>query len=338
MKGPILWDNQKLEPVLITYNRSADLQRTLDAFLDAGLIDIKLHVLDNASTDETSSIVATAQAQWPNLTYHRNQYNIGGNANILRAVEISSSEYSWILGDDDAWHLEDISELCSILGDAKADIIRLGWLVSPQSRAEYMDALGLVRSEKMFFASVSMISATIIRRSLIIEHLPHAYMAIADAYPQLVPILKAITHQPLLVYSVSHNLMTHTPSTTPGYFFGDLEWYNSWFRMSRFIEEDDCRSRFTSEIFGYMTRERPGALNEFLWLTKVAFNYKALGVNQWPYLLSMLAYGAGWRRRITLLILLYLFFPMKIATVARKLIFRMTGRTDNGLRFDKSRI
>jgi glycosyltransferase involved in cell wall biosynthesis len=338
VKDPVLWDNQKLEPVLITYNRSADLRRTLNAFLEAGLIGIKLHILDNASTDETPSVVVAAQAKWPNLTYHRNQYNIGGNANILRAVEISSSEYSWILGDDDEWLLENISELCAVLADAKADIIRLGWLVSPKSRAEYMDALDLVRSEKMFFASVSMISATIIRRSLIIDHLPHAYMAIADAYPQLVPILKAITHQPLLVYSVNHNLMTHTPSATPGYFFGDLEWYSSWFRMSRFIEEDDCRSRFTSEIFGYMTRDSPGVFNEFLWLIKVAFNYKALGINQWPYLLSMFAYGTGWRGRIAMLMLLYLLFPMKVATTARKLYFRMTGRADKGLRFDKSRI
>lgn len=332
------WDNQQLEPVLITYNRSADLQHTLNAFIEAGFSNIKLHVLDNASTDDTKSVIVAAQEHWPNLIYHRNQYNIGGNANILRAVEISSSEYSWIIGDDDAWHLEDISELSAVLRDGKADIIRLGWLVSPHSRAKYIDAFNLVRNDKLFFASISMISATIIRRSLIIEHLPHAYMGIADAYPQLVPILRAITCQPLQVYSVSHDLMLHTPSTTPGYYFGDLEWYSSWFRMSRFINDQDCRSHYIDEIFAYMTRDCPGAINEFLWLLKVAFNFKALGVNQWPYLFSMLAYGTGWRGRIVILMGLYLLFPMKVATMARKLFFRLTGRADNGLRFDKSRI
>ena len=114
MNALVNWDNQKLEPVLITYNRSAELQRTLAAFIDAGLTFIKLHVLDNASTDETAAVVASAQARWPNLSYHRNITNIGGNANILRAVEISTSEYSWIIGDDDAWHLEDISELSAV--------------------------------------------------------------------------------------------------------------------------------------------------------------------------------------------------------------------------------
>jgi glycosyltransferase involved in cell wall biosynthesis len=338
VKDPIVWDNRKLEPVLITYNRSADLQRTLTAFLEAGLTDIRLHVLDNASTDETAAVVAAAQVQWPSLTYHRNQYNIGGNANILRAVEIASSEYSWIVGDDDEWHLDDISELCAVLQGGKADVIRLGWLVSPQSRGKYLDMLGLVKSEKLFFASVSMISATIIRRSVIIAHLPHAYMGIGDAYPQLVPLLRAVTRQPLTAYSMCRDLMLHTPSTTPGYFFGDLEWYSSWFRMNRFIEDKECRTRFTSEILGYMTRNRPGWVNELLWLGKVAINYKALGVNQWPYLFSMFAYGIGWRGRIAVLMLLYLLIPMKIAAGARKLYFRVTGRTDKGLRFDRSRI
>lgn len=338
MKEPILWNNQKLEPVLITYNRSAELRRTLNAFLDAGLTGIKLHILDNASTDETPEVVAGFKTEWPNLTYHRNQYNIGGNANILRALEISSSEFSWILGDDDEWHLEDISELCSVLGDGKADIIRLGWLVSPTARMEYRQARELVKNDKLFFASISMISATIIRRSLVIKHLPHAYMGIADSYPQLVPILREISRQPVMVYSLGQNLITHTPSTTPGYFFGNLEWYSSWFRMSRFIDDRDCRSRFVGEIFGYMTRNRPGPANEFLWMIKVAFNFKALGVNQWPYLLSMIAYGSGWRGRVALLILLYPLMPMKVAEFARKLYFRLTGRTDKGLSFDRSRI
>lgn len=332
------WDNQILEPVLITYNRSEDLQRTLAAFIKAGLTGIKLHILDNASTDNTYSIVEEAKVNWPNITYHKNKYNIGGNANILRAVEISTSEYSWIIGDDDFWCLDDIDELHGVLKEGKADIVRLGWLVSPASRGVYSDVLTLANSENLFFASISMISATIVRRSLIVDSLPHAYAGIADAYPQLVPILKVFTHKPLQVYSVDHDLMIHTPSSTPGYYFGDLEWYSSWFRMNRFIEPKDCRCRFNDEIFKYATREFPGKFNEFLWLFKVALNFKALGVNQWPYLFSMFAYGAGWRCRISLVMLFYFLFPMKAAIVTRKFLFWVTGREDKGLRFDKSRI
>jgi glycosyltransferase involved in cell wall biosynthesis len=332
------WDNRKLEPVLITYNRSAELQRTLEAFIDARLTFVKMHVLDNASTDQTAAVVAEAQVKWPNLSYHRNITNIGGNANILRAVEISASEYSWIIGDDDAWHLGDISELTAVLRESKADIIRLGWLVSSQSRGRLLEAAELAEQERMFFASLSMISATIIRRDTIKPNLPQAYMGISDAYPQLVSILRSVGQRALQTYTVSHDLMTHTPSTAPGYYFGDLEWWSSWFRMSRYLENQKLRRIFVGELARYMSRNKPGAVNEFLVVLKPALNYKALKVNQWPYLLSMLAYGAGWRGRTVVLMLIYGMLPMRVATWLRKIYFFATGRPDKGLRFDRTRL
>jgi len=334
----LFWDNQKLEPVLITYNRSENLQDTLQAFIKAGLTDIKLHILDNASTDNTEEVVSTAKNNWPNLTYHRNPYNIGGNANIMRAVEIASSEYSWIIGDDDEWFLEDITELKAVLQKSQADVIRLGWLVSPVSRGRYTEAIQLVKNDQLFFASVSMISATIVRRSIITKSLPYAYMAIGDSYPQLVSILRALTSQQLNVYSLSKDIMLHTPSNVPGYFAGDLEWYNGWFRTSRFIEDKNLREYFIKDIFTYITREGSTIKSLFLWLLMVMLNFKALGVNQMTYLLNMLAFGKGWRCRLLIMTICYLLIPTFIAKWARKLAFSLSGRTDKGLRVDKSRI
>ena len=337
MRQKISWD-KKLEPVLITYNRSKNLQDTLNAFIKAGLTDIKLHILDNASTDNTEDIVSAAKNNWPNLTYHRNQYNIGGNANIMRAVEISSSEYSWIIGDDDEWFLEDIGELKAVLQKAQADVIRLGWLVSRESRGQYTEAVQLVKNDQLFFASVSMISATIIRRSIITKSLPYAYMAIGDSYPQLISIMRALTSQQLNVYSLSKDIMLHTPSNIPGYFAGDLEWYNGWFRTSRFIEDKNLHEYFIKDIFTYITRDGSKIRSPFLWLLMVTLNFKALEVDQMPYLLNMLAYGKGWRFRLLIITICYLLVPMFIAKWARKLAFFVSGRMDKGLRVDKSRI
>jgi len=306
--------------------------------MEAGLTFMRLHILDNASTDDTQQIVASAQQRWPGLTYHRNGSNIGGNANILRAVEVSSSEYSWIIGDDDAWLLQDISELARVLREGRADIIRLGWLVSEESRGCYQEAEYLADREGMFYASVSMISATIIRRSLIKPHLPHAYMAICDAYPQLVSIMRSVERQRLSTYTVRHDLMTHTASTEPGYYFGDLEWCSSWFRMSRFLDSPARRRKFVSEVVGYMSKHNPGRFNEFMQLLKIALNYKALGVDQWPYLLAMFAYGSGWKGRLTVLMIGYGLLPMALARILRKIYFTATGRADKGLRTDRSRL
>lgn len=333
-----IWDNRKLEPVLITYNRSAELHQTLEAFINAGLTDINLHVLDNASTDNTKSVVIEAQKNWPNLTYNCNPHNIGGNGNILRAVEITSSEYSWIIGDDDAWHLKDIGELLGTLNDGEADIIRLGWLVSTSSRGKKLSALELAQKESFLFSSMSMISATIIRRSIITPHLPHAYMGACDAYPQLVPILRAITRTPLIIYTLKQDLMTHTPSTIPGYYLGDLEWSCSWFRMSRFIECTRLRKLFVGEVTRYLSRNNPGKVNQFITLVKTALIFKSLGVSQWPYLFSMIAFGKGWSMRIGFLILIYALLPMKIAVLLRKYYMRIKQKNDKGLQFDRTRL
>lgn len=335
MKNQIVWDNQKLEPVLITYNRSADLQRTLAAFLDAGLTGIKLHVLDNASTDETASVVAAAQAQWPNLSYHRNRYNIGGNANILRAIEISSSEYSWILGDDDEWHLENIEDLIAIIGKGEADLIRLGWLASPGSKGKSMSAVELASTEKMFFASVSQITNTIVRRAIFIKYLPQAYMNIGDAFPHLVPVILGLGQDSLILYTISNQIMTYKQSTEPSYYFGDLEWHNSWFRTSRFFQSDSLRKKFVQDCMDFLTKDKPGFARQFIFLLKISLKFKSLNVKQGEYLLSMFAYGKGWRLRLAGIIMIYSVLPAKRL---RWIYFRLSGRPDKGLYIDRSRL
>lgn len=333
-----IWDNTRLEPVLITYNRAKFLERTLQAFLDAGLSGMKLHVLDNASPDETKGVFQKFHALWPSLHYHRNKYNIGGNGNILRATEITDSEYCWIIGDDDEWHLEDLAELKSEIEKGQADIIRLGWLVSEEARGRILPARELAEREEMFFASVSMISATILKRSVVAKYLPHAYMNTGDAYPQLVSILMATEEQRLDVYTVRKNLLTHTPNAAPGYYFGDLEWYAGWFRTSRFIQDPRLKKKFIGEVIRYMTRSRPGVFSRAVWLTKVALNYKALGIDQIPYLLTMLAYGKGRRGRILVALLAYLSVPQWLAKWLRTVNRRFHNRPERSVYFDRSRL
>ena len=97
---------EKLKIVLITYNRSYFLNRTLkQLFSDESPIKkCDITVLDNNSTDNTAEIVSKYQKKFSNLIYQKNPFNIGGNANIVRAFEtgaISGKEYVWVLCDDD---------------------------------------------------------------------------------------------------------------------------------------------------------------------------------------------------------------------------------------------
>jgi len=334
----LLWPNDLCEPVIITYNRADELEKTLAAFAACKDKQMICHVLDNCSTDETAVVVAKWQAEWPGLRYHRNAYNIGGNANTLRALELSNATYSWVIGDDDVWHLEHIDLLIQALNAQKADIIRLGWLVSDACAGKTMDAAQLFQEESFFFASLSMISATIVRRDIMTAHLNWAYQNIACSYPQLVPCIRTFQNRPMQVHNLAQALITHTPSNEPGYFLGDLEWYVGWFKTARFFTDAQQQKAFIAEIVHYMIRPKQGKGAEFFWLLKVALNAKAQGISQWQYLVELLLIGKGWRLRLLGLIPLYLCFPGKLARWARRLYFYMKKKEWKELQYDHSRL
>jgi len=333
-----VWDNSLCEPVLITYNRAQHLEETLTAFYKVKEYGIHFHVLDNCSTDNTAAIVKKWQNIWPNLVYHKNVYNIGGNANILRALEITQSEYAWILGDDDSWHLDEIDDLIEAMKSQTFDIIRLGWLVSDAFAGKSAEATTIVKEEQYFFASLSMISSTMIRKKIITATLPYAYHNIANAYPQLVAPMMAFEQQPLTVYSLKQALLTHTPSQNPGFFLGDLEWYVAWFRTASYLQNPVYKKKFISETIDYMIRPKKGYFRSFLWLLKVALNAKAHGVSQIKYLAELFILGEGWRLRIFFIALIYTCLPGFIARGLRQLYYKCIRKPLNKLQYDRSRI
>ena len=102
---------EKLEIVLITYNRYKDLENTLKQFSDGPFSDCKITILDNCSDDKTPEICVKYKNIFPDMTIIRHRKNIGGNANILRAVETSKSIYTWIICDDDSYDFSDCLDI-----------------------------------------------------------------------------------------------------------------------------------------------------------------------------------------------------------------------------------
>lgn len=105
----------KLEIILITYNRKQHLQNTFNQIFaeDSPIKNFPITILDNKSTDGTSELIEEYRIKFPNIKHIINNRNIGGNANIARAFEIASKEYVWILCDDDEYdftHWKDVEK------------------------------------------------------------------------------------------------------------------------------------------------------------------------------------------------------------------------------------
>jgi glycosyltransferase involved in cell wall biosynthesis len=90
-----------------TYNRAAYLQEVLrnlgteyQALPEAAKADVRFYVSDNASADNTRTVVEDHQSAFP-LVYSKNPTNIGAKPNLFKLIEVSMGRYKWVLGDDD---------------------------------------------------------------------------------------------------------------------------------------------------------------------------------------------------------------------------------------------
>lgn len=87
-----------------TYNRAEFLKECLESILLSvkGYDEnVEIIISDNASTDGTRKIVEEFKFVYPNLRYHRNTENIGGERNCYVVASLANGKYLWLIGDDD---------------------------------------------------------------------------------------------------------------------------------------------------------------------------------------------------------------------------------------------
>lgn len=108
-----------------TYNRSACLTQLLDALAPqlAGESRVELIISDNASPDDTKSVVESYLRKGLALIYSRNDTNIGADANFIRCYEMALGEYLWIFGDDDIIVPGGLQEVLRTLETRKFDLL-----------------------------------------------------------------------------------------------------------------------------------------------------------------------------------------------------------------------
>ena len=103
----------KLQITIITYNRAKYLKRTLSDFtsINSPVRDYSILILDNNSSDETEKVVREFQQNYANISYIKNNKNVGANANITKAFEYNKKNYLWVVADDDVYYWSNWTEL-----------------------------------------------------------------------------------------------------------------------------------------------------------------------------------------------------------------------------------
>ncbi len=105
------------------YNGERFLGEAVQSLLDQTFGDFELVIVDNASTDRTSEICRAFAAKDARVRYHRNERNIGGAPNFVRAFELADRApyFKWA-AHDDRHHPEYLAECVAVL-DAHPEFI-----------------------------------------------------------------------------------------------------------------------------------------------------------------------------------------------------------------------
>jgi glycosyltransferase involved in cell wall biosynthesis len=86
--------------IITTYNRYSFVQKALQSVMLQTRKPDEIIVIDDASTDETSSFFA----QHPEVIYQRNENNLGVSASRNRGLQAARGEWICFLDSDDQWY------------------------------------------------------------------------------------------------------------------------------------------------------------------------------------------------------------------------------------------
>ncbi|HMG81442.1 MAG TPA: glycosyltransferase family 2 protein [Ferruginibacter sp.] len=195
---------------IVTYNRSKYLGNTLDSLLASPLSNCKITVLNNASTDDTVSVVVAYQSQFENLDLFTHKNNVGASANILRALEMSDADYTWVLCDDDQLNLADVDEMMEIMKDGQVDLIHVGAHaeIKWDNAGKKTTPKELLNSGYHYFKASSFTPCNIFRTDKFQKkYLIAGYNNIANAYCYM-PFIANVYEDNGLIYLTNTRLVT----------------------------------------------------------------------------------------------------------------------------------
>ncbi|MFI4920012.1 MAG: glycosyltransferase family 2 protein [Gammaproteobacteria bacterium] len=101
MTRPMIPSPALVTTVIPTYRRPKLLRRAIESALEQQGPSLLVRVFDNASGDETASVVAEIAARDPRLHYQCHEKNIGAAANFEFGLRAVNTPFFSILSDDD---------------------------------------------------------------------------------------------------------------------------------------------------------------------------------------------------------------------------------------------
>lgn len=171
---------KKLTIVIPTYNRSSFLNTLLEklvAEISHNDLPIYIIVSDNCSTDNSRQVIEdyVCKYEYIHPIYHGS--NIGAESNFFHAVKYITTDYFWIIGDDDFPRLGVLSMVYRLINESNPDLIYLPSLWSPDAIERFLPPIssnkythiGVDNLSKLVHVWTTYVSGWVINRSSLMK-------------------------------------------------------------------------------------------------------------------------------------------------------------------------
>ncbi len=197
----------KLDIIIVTYNREIYLKKTLEYLLYSSFNKCRITVLNNSSSDKTLEICNKYKDQFIDFFIVTNSINIGGDANILRAFEYGDKDYIWVLADDDEYDFSSCEDIINTINEGEVELIHVG--AHPDTEWNWgctSSPKELVKMGYPYFRNSSFLPCNIFKRSAFIPYIQAGYRNIPNMYPHM-PYLLSIYSENKPVYISSRRIV-----------------------------------------------------------------------------------------------------------------------------------
>jgi glycosyltransferase involved in cell wall biosynthesis len=142
-----------------TYNRPAGLDRTLKCIRGQTYQNLEILVSDNCSeTAETRSVALAHARADSRVKYHRQERNIGLEANFKFLLERARGEFFFWAADDDEWTPDFVSVCTEHIGSAGSVMTGMRNAVRPRGLLRWKPPLDLAPSKSAFTNAVAFLN------------------------------------------------------------------------------------------------------------------------------------------------------------------------------------
>ncbi len=93
-----------VDVVVPVFNNSTTIIRALDSIINQSVIPNRIIIIDDASTDETLSLIYDWSKEFSNVEILQNKSNLGPSATRNRGWDAATSDLIAFLDADDYWH------------------------------------------------------------------------------------------------------------------------------------------------------------------------------------------------------------------------------------------